>query len=316
MSPYSYTGGNPLNAVDPDGALTPETWGLIIALTLVLLSAVATGVQAGLNGASANQASAAGIISLGTGLATLVVGGFLGAFVGPTAAPATAGSVTAAAQGTTHGAGLAIAGAVTAIGGSTYSAVTAFQNGQYAIGAFAIVAAVAALYGGYRALKGLGSPELAQNTTQTSSMGNNHDTYPVERACDAGHAASCGRLQSINEADLAEGIAYYKKSRPELMSRLPDPLEIHWKHSTPDNNNYTDVWTGEVHLSRAYASKRLFMETLGHEFRHAGDPLGIRLFTWAEDMLNPVPPHNVGPYHSSIYRYGEGLGNEWAISGH
>jgi RHS repeat-associated protein len=169
LSPYSYLGGNPLNGVDPDGALTPETWGLIIAVVLVLLSSVATGVQAGLNGASANDASAAGIISLGTGLGTLVAGGFLGAFVGPAAAPAASGAVQAAAQGGTQGATLAIAGAVTAVGGSVYSAVRAFQDGQYAIGAFAIVSAAAAVYGAFGALKGRGQLPLPEGALQSPS---------------------------------------------------------------------------------------------------------------------------------------------------
>jgi RHS repeat-associated protein len=214
LSPYSYMGGNPLNGIDPDGQ--EGGIGLLIALLLVLLSAVATGVQAGLNGASADQASAAGIISLGTGLGTLVAGGFLGAFVGPTAAPATSPGVTAAAQGTTQSSGLAIAGAVTAIGGSAYSAVSAFQNGQYAIGAFAIVAAGAALYGGYRALKGVGKPEPARATgererggmwtTAKNTVGNYFGYSSQDRAAYA--ALSEANPQSIAENREYGGLIY------------------------------------------------------------------------------------------------------------
>jgi RHS repeat-associated protein len=155
VSPYTYVGWDPLNRTDPTGAIDPLTVGLI----LVALGAIASTIQAALNGASAGQALVVGLQSLVLGAAGLAVGGALGGVVGGLSG-ASAGSAQAAA-GQVILAGYVVASTVNTV----YSAVQAFQTGQYAVGSVAILGAAVAVTGAVGPAKhGLRGSDLSPTT--------------------------------------------------------------------------------------------------------------------------------------------------------
>jgi RHS repeat-associated protein len=121
-NPYTYTGWNPTNLTDPNGACIIIADCVVLAIVLVSLSAVAVSIDTGIQTGSISQAFQAGLITGVVGGVTAGVGaGIVGPAVGSIANPAVQQAV-----------GYAVVGA--SIGAGGYGAYQSFNNGYYASG--------------------------------------------------------------------------------------------------------------------------------------------------------------------------------------
>jgi RHS repeat-associated protein len=98
MSPYSYVGGDPINAKDPTGMMPFLVALLITYVVLIAVSAAVTGIVAAANGASASEAlKAAGNAAASSAMNGAI--GIVGGLVVGTVAPAIAEAMNAISTG-------------------------------------------------------------------------------------------------------------------------------------------------------------------------------------------------------------------------
>jgi hypothetical protein len=72
----------------------------------------------------------------------------------------------------------------------------------------------------------------------------------------------------------------------------------------------TYFFSADVHLSRAYSTRRDFVRTLAHELLHSGDGIAGRAVTNFQDAVAWFrgAPLGLGPRHTAIYRRADEIG--------
>jgi hypothetical protein len=156
---------------------------------------------------------------------------------------------------------------------------------------------------------GGGLGDLARNAGADQSNG----TWELWRACNGGSAAACGQMEAINQADLAAGLEHIRTNHRDVLNRINGDPTIIWENS-PDfvdiRSGTTDFFSGNVHLSRAYATRQDFVNTLGHELLHSGDGIAGRAITNFQDAVARFrgAPLGLGPRHTAIYRRADEIG--------
>lgn len=261
-NPYTYTGWDPANRVDPTGAIAPIFVALIVA---VIASSIAT-IQALINGASPLEAFKAGVIA---GAITFVSASILGPV----------GEAAHTAGGWQWGAFVGVS-----LASGAYGVAEGFRTGQYFAGAIGAILLAYGAYASYRATATAGAkpatPPASGGPPQSGSM-----------CAERGRIAVYGDVESYDEA-----ISYLQQDSDT--SNMITSLEnggqgdLTVQTNLVDNDSFdpltnTVEWDPYSGLQTTNGGTQSPALGLGHELGHAAGPKALTA------SLHQIP---AGPY--------------------